>query len=64
MFSLAIMGKLLSETIDSIDPGPMEAAKATGSSHNQAIFTSALPQVLPNLQHIFYIFLNYVLELA
>ena len=27
MFSLAIMGKLLSETIDSIDPGPMEAAK-------------------------------------
>ena len=31
MFSLAIMGKLLSETIDSIDPGPMEAAKATGA---------------------------------
>ena len=23
MFSLAIMGKLLSETIDSIDPGPL-----------------------------------------
>ena len=43
MFSLAIMGKLLSETIDSIDPGPMEAAKATGASHNQSVFTSALP---------------------
>ena len=57
MFSLAIMGKLLSETIDSIDPGPMEAAKATGSSHNQAIFTSALPQVLPNFTAYFlYIF--------
>ena len=57
MFSLAIMGKLLSETIDSIDPGPMEAAKATGASHNQAVFTSALPQVLPNFTAYFlYIF--------
>ena len=57
MFSLAIMGKLLSETIDSIDPGPMEAAKATGSSHNQSVFTSALPQVLPNYTAYFlYIF--------
>lgn len=57
MFSLAIMGKLLSETIDSIDPGPMEAAKATGASHNQTVFTSALPQVLPNFTAYFlYIF--------
>ncbi len=57
MFSLAIMGKLLSETIDSIDPGPMEAAKATGASHNQSVFTSALPQVLPNFTAYFlYIF--------
>jgi phosphonate transport system permease protein len=57
MFSLAIMGKLLSETIDSIDPGPMEAAKATGSTHNQTVFTSALPQVLPNFTAYFlYIF--------
>ena len=31
MFSLAIMGKLLSETIDSIDLGPLEAAKASGA---------------------------------
>ena len=57
MFSLAIMGKLLSETIDSIDPGPMDAAKATGSTHNQTVFTSALPQVLPNFTAYFlYIF--------
>ena len=58
MFSLAIMGKLLSETIDSIDPGPMEAAKATGASHNQSVFTSALPQVLPNFTAYFLYILN------
>ena len=39
MFSMAIMGKLLSETIDSIDLGPLEAAKASGAKHNQAVFT-------------------------
>ena len=57
MFSMAIMGKLLSETIDSIDLGPLEAAKASGAKHNQAIFTSALPQILPNFTAYFlYIF--------
>ncbi len=48
MFSLAIMAKLLSETVDAIDPGPLEAARATGATHGQIIRTAALPQVLPN----------------
>ena len=57
MFSLAIMGKLLSETIDSIDLGPLEAAKASGAKHTQAVFSSALPQILPNFTAYFlYIF--------
>jgi phosphonate transport system permease protein len=47
-FSLAIMSKLLSETIDSVDAGPLEAARATGGSHFPAIRVSVLPQVLPN----------------
>ncbi|MFQ5948375.1 MAG: PhnE/PtxC family ABC transporter permease, partial [Acidimicrobiia bacterium] len=47
MFSLAIMAKLLSETVDAVDPGPLEAARATGASHFPAIRTSVLPQVLP-----------------
>ena len=48
MFSLAIMAKLLSETIDAIDPGPLEAARAAGATHWQVITSGALPQVLPN----------------
>lgn len=56
-FSLAIMAKLLSETIDAVDPGPLEAAKATGSMHLPALRTSVLPQVLPNyVAYALYIF--------
>lgn len=47
-FSLAIMSKLLSETVDAADPGPLEAAKATGSRHFPAVRSAVLPQVLPN----------------
>ena len=57
MFSLAIMGKLLSETIDSIDVGPLEAARSTGATQQQAVYSSALPQVMPNfLSYFLYIF--------
>ncbi len=46
IFSMAIMSKLLSETIDAADPGPLEAAKATGSRHSPAVRSAVLPQVL------------------
>ncbi|NNC75906.1 MAG: phosphonate ABC transporter, permease protein PhnE [Acidimicrobiia bacterium] len=56
-FSLAIMSKLLSETVDSIQLGPLEAAHATGSRHTQVIQYAALPQVLPNyVAYALYIF--------
>lgn len=56
-FSLAIMSKLLSETIDSVDPGPLEAARATGGSHFPAVRMSVFPQVLPNyVAYALYIF--------
>lgn len=56
-FSLAIMAKLLSETVDAVDPGPLEAAKATGSRHFAAVRSSVLPQVLPNyVAYALYIF--------
>ena len=57
VFSLTIMAKLLSETVDSIDPGPLEAARATGATHSEVIRHAALPQVLPNyVAYALYIF--------
>ena len=46
IFAMAIMSKLLSETIDAADPGPLEAAKATGARHSPAVRSAVLPQIL------------------
>lgn len=57
MFSLAIMAKLLSETVDAIDIGPLEAGRAAGATHNQVIKYAAFPQVRPNfVAYALYIF--------
>lgn len=57
MFSLGIMAKLLSETVDGVDPGPLEASRATGAVHSQVVRYSAMPQVLPHyVAYALYIF--------
>jgi len=47
-FNIGVVAKLLSETIDGVDPGPIEAADAGGSTRTQMVRWSVLPQVLPN----------------
>ncbi len=57
MFSMTIMAKLLSETVDTIDLGPLEAARAAGSRHSQVVNYAAFPQVWPNyVAYALYIF--------
>lgn len=48
MFNIGINAKLTSETIDGIDPGPLEAADATGANRLQRAWTAVVPQILPN----------------
>ena len=45
--SIAALGKLYSESIESIDPGPIEAITATGANRLQTIMYAVIPQVLP-----------------
>jgi phosphonate transport system permease protein len=45
--SIAALGKLYSESIESIDPGPIEAVMATGANRLQTIMYAVIPQVLP-----------------
>lgn len=47
IFSLAVMVKLFSETIDAADERPLEAARATGGRHLPAVRTGVLPTVFP-----------------
>ncbi len=41
------LGKLYSEAIESIDPGPIEAITATGASKLQVVVFGVVPQVVP-----------------
>jgi len=60
IFTMGIMGKLLSETVDAADPGPLEASKSAGGRHFPAVRHAVMPQVLPN-----YIALSlYIFELT
>lgn len=47
-FSLAIMSKLMSDTLDGIDTGPIEAANAAGASHTEMLRSAVVPQILPS----------------
>jgi phosphonate ABC transporter permease subunit PhnE len=46
--SVAALGKLFSEEIEHIDPGPIEALTATGANLIQTIRYAVLPQILPS----------------
>jgi phosphonate transport system permease protein len=45
--SVAALGKLYSEQVESIDPGPVEAVIACGAGRLQVIRFAVVPQVLP-----------------
>lgn len=42
-----VLGKLFSEAVEAIDPGPVEGIRATGASKIQEILFGVLPQVMP-----------------
>jgi len=45
--SIAALGKLFSEVVEHIDPGPVEALTATGANRLQVIRYAVVPQVVP-----------------
>jgi phosphonate transport system permease protein len=53
-YTTTSLAKLYSETIEGIDPGPVEAITATGATRLQILRFGVLPQVVP-------LFLSYIL---
>lgn len=47
LHTIAALGKLYSEQVESISPGPMEAVKATGATRLQVVIYSVIPQIIP-----------------
>lgn len=48
LHSIAALGKLYSEAIEGIDPGPIEAVRATGANWAQTVVYAVLPQFMPS----------------
>jgi phosphonate transport system permease protein len=48
LFNVGVVAKLLSETVDGIDSGPIEAANAAGGTKLQTVRSAVVPQILPN----------------
>ena len=44
--NIGVLGKLYSEAIEGIDPGPIEAITATGANRFQVIWTAVIPQIV------------------
>jgi phosphonate transport system permease protein len=44
----AALGKLYSEVVEGIDPGPIEAIKATGANWFQVVRFAVIPQIVPS----------------
>jgi phosphonate transport system permease protein len=47
LHSIASLGKLYSEQIESIDSGPIEALESTGANRLQTIVYAVVPQIIP-----------------
>lgn len=45
--SVGMVGKLYADAIEQIDPGPVEAVRASGGSRLQQVITGVFPQVMP-----------------
>jgi phosphonate transport system permease protein len=53
--TIASLGKLFSEAVESIDPGPIEAVQATGASPVEVIVFAVIPQIVPDfISYIIY----------
>ena len=57
IFTMAVLAKLASETVESIDPGPLEALRAVGAGRNRVIVYGVLPQIAATMtSFVLYIF--------
>lgn len=52
LHSIGMVGKFFAESIEHVDPKPIEAARAAGASNFQVIYHAVLPQVLPQMADV------------
>jgi phosphonate transport system permease protein len=50
--SIGMVGKFFAESIEHVDPAPVEAARAAGASPFQVVIHAILPQVMPQMSDV------------
>lgn len=54
---VGLLGKLIADSLEEVDPGPERALRATGATRTQIFFAATLPQAAPAIiGHILYLF--------
>jgi len=57
LFTMVVLAKLASETVEAVDPGPLEALQAVGAGRTRVIMYAVMPQIWPTLtSYVLYIF--------
>ena len=57
IFTFGVVGKMLFESIETIDMGPFEAMESLGANKFEAFWSACMPQILPTyLSHCLYCF--------
>ena len=57
LFTIGVLAKLGSETVEAVDPGPLEAVRATGAGRNRVIVFAVVPQIAATMMsYILYAF--------
>lgn len=50
-----LLGKLVADSVEEVDPGPEQALRATGATRVQVFFAATLPQAMPSfVAHLLY----------
>jgi len=52
LHSAGMVGKFFAEAMEHVDPGPVEAIRATGATPLQVVFHGILPQILPQMADV------------
>lgn len=56
-FTVGVLAKLGSESVEAVDPGPLEALRATGAGRNRTIIYAVVPQVAATMMsYVLYAF--------
>jgi phosphonate transport system permease protein len=52
LHSAGMIGKFFAESMEHVDPGPVEAVRSTGATPLQVVFHGILPQILPQMADV------------